>query len=118
MKAGSQQCYPSSVDFDSGTDDPKNPKWYIVWPSNMNRHILPQCVVSYKPSVHAQGKLTKYPVEKLLSKMKSSLSPAKLQEVMNLFHTYRVSDEVAVLLSFIRNFSALFFMWTVLLELE
>lgn len=103
VEAGSQQCYPSSVDFDSGSDDPKNPKWYIVWPSNMNRHILPQCVVSYKPSVPAQGKPKKYPLEKLFSKMKSSLTPAKLQQVMNLFHTYKVSDEVAVFVKFCNN---------------
>lgn len=25
VEAGSQQCYPSSVDFDPGSDDPKNP---------------------------------------------------------------------------------------------
>lgn len=25
VEVGSQQCYPSSVDFDSGSDDPKNP---------------------------------------------------------------------------------------------
>lgn len=55
VETGSQQCYPSSVEFDSGSDDPKCPNWYIVWSSNMNRHILPECVVSYKPSGYMQG---------------------------------------------------------------
>lgn len=56
VEAGAQQCYPSSVDFDSGSDDPKNPKWYVVWTSNMNRHVIPECVVSYRSTGHSQGK--------------------------------------------------------------
>ncbi|KAH7567588.1 hypothetical protein ACOSP7_010432 [Xanthoceras sorbifolium] len=94
VETGSQQSYPSSVDFDSGSDDLKSPNWYIVWSSKMNRHILPECVVSYKPSGYVQGQLrgpmcTKYPLEKLFSKMKSSLSPSKLQEVINLYNSYK-----------------------------
>ncbi|KAK1555337.1 hypothetical protein Q3G72_025040 [Acer saccharum] len=82
-------------DFDSGSDDPKSLNWYIVWSSNMNRHIIPECVVSYKPSGYLQGQsrgahtFTKYSLEKLFSKMKSSLSPSKLQEVINLYHNYK-----------------------------
>lgn len=53
--AGSQQYYPSSIDFDTGTDDPKNPKWYVVWPSVMNRHIIPECVVCFKSSINVSG---------------------------------------------------------------
>lgn len=56
VEAGTQQGYPSRVDFDSGSDDPKNPKWYVVWPSNMNRHVIPVCVVSYRSTGHLQGK--------------------------------------------------------------
>ena len=50
LEAGSQQCYPSSSEFDTGADDPKNPKWHFIWSTNMNRHILPECVVSFKCS--------------------------------------------------------------------
>lgn len=94
VEAGAQQCYPSSLVFDTGSDDPRNPKWYVVWPSNMNRHVIPECVVSYRSTDHLQDQFkgpnrTKYPLEKLFSKMKSSLSPSKLQEVMNLYHTFR-----------------------------
>ncbi|KAK3231153.1 hypothetical protein Dsin_003034 [Dipteronia sinensis] len=95
VETGSKQSYPTSVDFDSGSDDPKSPNWYIVWSSNMNRHIIPECVVSYKPSGYLQGQLrgahafTKYSLQKLFSKMKSSLSPSKLQEVINLYHNYK-----------------------------
>lgn len=51
--------------------------------------------------------------------MKSSLTPAELQQVMNLFHTYKVSDEVVALLSFLATlFFILFLMLTVLCKLE
>lgn len=55
VEAGSQQMYPSSVEYDTGVDDLKNPKWYIVWHAKMNTHILPECVVSYRP-VNTSGK--------------------------------------------------------------
>ncbi|KAK9271324.1 hypothetical protein L1049_026914 [Liquidambar formosana] len=45
VEAGSQQSHPSSVNFDTGVDDLKNPKQYVVWCANMNSHILPECVV-------------------------------------------------------------------------
>lgn len=56
IEVGSQQCYPSSVAFDTGVDDVSHPKWYVVWSTNMNTHILPECVVSYKCSGHIQGR--------------------------------------------------------------
>jgi hypothetical protein len=55
VQAGSQQCHPSSEDFDTGADDPKNPKRYVVWFADMNRNILPECVVSYKSSDNLTG---------------------------------------------------------------
>lgn len=55
VEAGSQQCRPSSVEFDTGADDPINPKWYVVWSTNMNSHILPECVISYKSSTYLPG---------------------------------------------------------------
>lgn len=56
VEAGSQQCYPTSADFDTGADEPKNPKWYVVWSSIMNKHIIPEFVVSFNSSNHVQGK--------------------------------------------------------------
>lgn len=49
VEAGSLQSYPSSVEYDTGVDDLNNPRWYTVWHGNMNTHILPECVVSYRP---------------------------------------------------------------------
>lgn len=45
---GSKQCYPSSNDFDSGTDNLEHPKHYIIWNMNMNTHIYPEFIVSFK----------------------------------------------------------------------
>ena len=55
VEAGSQQRGPSSENFDTGADDPKNPKWFVVWSTKMNTHILPEYVVSFKPSARVTG---------------------------------------------------------------
>ncbi|XP_065877825.1 inactive poly [ADP-ribose] polymerase RCD1-like [Euphorbia lathyris] len=51
---GSQQCHPSSESFDSGTDDLQNPSAYVVWNMNMNTHIYPEFIVSFKISSSAE----------------------------------------------------------------
>ncbi|KAI3469179.1 hypothetical protein Pfo_025842 [Paulownia fortunei] len=45
---GSNEFHPSSEDFDSGVDSLQNPNHYVVWNMNMNSHIYPECVVSFK----------------------------------------------------------------------
>lgn len=45
---GSQQSYPSSEKFDSGVDDLENPSHYIIWHMNVNTHIYPEYVVSFR----------------------------------------------------------------------
>uniref|UniRef100_A0A5B6ZDF7 Putative inactive poly(ADP-ribose) polymerase RCD1-like n=1 Tax=Davidia involucrata TaxID=16924 RepID=A0A5B6ZDF7_DAVIN len=52
---GSKQFHPSSENFDSGVDDLQNPGHYIVWNMNMNSHIYPEYVVSFKVSSDAEG---------------------------------------------------------------
>lgn len=47
--------FPPNVDFDTGVDNIENPTWYVVKWANMNTHILPQCIVSYKSSDNASG---------------------------------------------------------------
>ncbi|XP_071726431.1 inactive poly [ADP-ribose] polymerase RCD1-like isoform X2 [Rutidosis leptorrhynchoides] len=52
VQQGSKQFYPSDKCFDSGVDDLQNPSHYVIWNANMNTHIFPECVVSFKiPSV-------------------------------------------------------------------
>ncbi|XP_022768572.1 probable inactive poly [ADP-ribose] polymerase SRO3 isoform X1 [Durio zibethinus] len=94
VEAGSQQYHPSSLDFDTASDDPKNPEWYVVWSTNANMHILPESVVSFRPSSNMQGQPrplpgVKYSLEKLFSKIKSSLPPAKVQEIWISYTSYK-----------------------------
>lgn len=55
IEAGSLQHRPSSDEFDGGVDDLDNPKWYIVWSTHMNTHILLEYVISYRFSKQSQG---------------------------------------------------------------
>ena len=45
---GSDQTHPSSDEFDSGVDRFENPNKYIIWSTDMNTHILPEFVVSFR----------------------------------------------------------------------
>ncbi|KAL6504288.1 hypothetical protein OROGR_026211 [Orobanche gracilis] len=97
VEVGSQQLYPSSVDCDTGVDDLNNPSWYTVWHANMNTHILPECVVSYRPvnmpgSVKADTNWNNLPsafLAKLFSKLKGALSLPQLQELQTLWVSYK-----------------------------
>ncbi|CAH9099236.1 unnamed protein product [Cuscuta epithymum] len=48
VSLGSKQFHPSNESFDNGVDDLQYPKHYIVWSMNMNTHIYPEYVVSFK----------------------------------------------------------------------
>ncbi|MFS8018434.1 putative poly(ADP-ribose) polymerase, catalytic domain-containing protein [Helianthus anomalus] len=48
VSGGSMQSHPSSEDFQSSVVDLVSPKKYIVWSSQMNTHILPEFVISFK----------------------------------------------------------------------
>lgn len=101
VEAGSQQRFPSSVDFDSGADDLENPRWYVVWCTNMNTHVLPEVVVSYKPANNAQGQFTgdsfvnsvptssSPSIANLISRLRRSLPPPKVQELLNLYSSFK-----------------------------
>ncbi|KAB1216084.1 Inactive poly [ADP-ribose] polymerase RCD1 [Morella rubra] len=52
---GTEQYRPSCKDYDSGVDDLQNPKFYIIWTMNMNTHIYPEFVVSFKIPSKAEG---------------------------------------------------------------
>ncbi|KAF9689621.1 hypothetical protein SADUNF_Sadunf01G0111400 [Salix dunnii] len=55
LQHGSRQFHPSSENFDSGVDDLENPREYIVWNMNMNTHIYPEFVVSFKFTSNSEG---------------------------------------------------------------
>ncbi|KZV54507.1 putative inactive poly [Dorcoceras hygrometricum] len=93
IDAGSRQDHPSSVEYDTGVDDLTSPQWYTVWYANMNTHIIPECVVSYRPA-NVPGSVTdvscvnwvppSHLIAKLLNKMRSSLPVPKFQELQSL----------------------------------
>ncbi|KHN34314.1 Putative inactive poly [ADP-ribose] polymerase SRO5 [Glycine soja] len=45
---GSYQCRSSSQEFDSGVDDLSNPKEYVIWCNQINTHVLPEYVLSFR----------------------------------------------------------------------
>ncbi|KAJ1399540.1 WWE domain [Sesbania bispinosa] len=57
LRPGTRQFRPSSSEFDSGVDDIESPRYYIVWNMNMNTHIYPEFIVSFKVSSDAEGHL-------------------------------------------------------------
>ncbi|XP_008790406.2 probable inactive poly [ADP-ribose] polymerase SRO2 isoform X2 [Phoenix dactylifera] len=76
VEAGSLQFHPSGEEFDSGVDDLANPKWYIVWSTYMNSHILPEYVVSFKSLMRSQ-------------EMAGSLPPSRKQEMEIFYNHYK-----------------------------
>ncbi|KAL1315671.1 hypothetical protein AAHE18_15G000800 [Arachis hypogaea] len=54
---GSRQFHPSSSDYDNGVDDVQSPSYYVIWSMNMNTHIYPEFVVSFKVSSDVEGHL-------------------------------------------------------------
>ncbi|MCL7045362.1 hypothetical protein MKW94_012419 [Papaver nudicaule] len=103
VELGSDQCYPSNANFDTGVDNLANPRWYIVWGSHMSKHILPEYIVSYKSSPdHQQGLPTGTPILKrentpsstmsfprLFTAMKSSLPITSIQELESLYGLFK-----------------------------
>jgi hypothetical protein len=50
------QTNSSNEGYDTASDNPNNPKWYAVWADDINKRILPVCVVSCKTSaIQAAG---------------------------------------------------------------
>lgn len=55
LRPGTRQFHPSSNDYDSGVDDIQNPRYYVVWNMNLNTHVYPEFVVSFKISSDFEG---------------------------------------------------------------
>ncbi|CAA2992706.1 inactive poly [ADP-ribose] polymerase RCD1-like isoform X1 [Olea europaea subsp. europaea] len=52
---GSQQWHPSEEIYDNGVDDLKNPSHYIIWNMNLNTHIYPEYVISFRVPPGVKG---------------------------------------------------------------
>ncbi|XP_045816343.1 inactive poly [ADP-ribose] polymerase RCD1-like isoform X1 [Trifolium pratense] len=55
LRPGSGQLRPSGCEYDNGVDDIQCPKYYVVWNMNINTHIYPEFVVSFKAPLDAEG---------------------------------------------------------------
>ncbi|XP_027362199.1 probable inactive poly [ADP-ribose] polymerase SRO1 isoform X3 [Abrus precatorius] len=55
LRPGTDQSHPSSCEYDNGVDDIQCPRYYVVWNMNMNTHIYPEFVVSFKVLFDAEG---------------------------------------------------------------
>jgi len=53
----SDQVLPSFYEYDNGVDNIQCPKYYVVWNMNMNTHIYPEFVVSFKPPLEVVGNI-------------------------------------------------------------
>ncbi|KAL2340899.1 hypothetical protein Fmac_008839 [Flemingia macrophylla] len=50
-----EQCCPTSDDYDSGVDSFSAPTKYIIWSNNINTHVLPAYVVSFRLPNSSKG---------------------------------------------------------------
>lgn len=64
LHCGSEQWHPSDEKYDSGVDDLENPTHYVIWNMNLNTHIYPVCVVSFRIPPGAEGNLHFVPILK------------------------------------------------------
>lgn len=74
----SQQFHPSSEHYDSGVDDIKNPKHYIIWSTHMNTHIHPEYILSFKVSTQEHDHCT----DSILGTAKRSMLDGPWQQEM------------------------------------
>ncbi|KAL7607525.1 probable inactive poly [ADP-ribose] polymerase SRO5 [Lactuca sativa] len=102
VNPSSTQCHPSSENFQSGVDDLVSPKKFIVWSNQMNTHILPEFVVSFKtpskPSnvnrsqsdgVRIQKPVSPWiPIPELIAALSKILPPKSMKEITQYRRSY------------------------------
>ncbi|KAL6547322.1 hypothetical protein OROMI_023043 [Orobanche minor] len=88
IRAGSEQLHPSSTEFDSGIDDPLEPRKFIIWSAYMNSHILPSLIISlrFRAPYLLDNSSPKVSLEMLLVALSRSLNRSKIDLVLNHVH--------------------------------
>ncbi|WJX88665.1 hypothetical protein P8452_70728 [Trifolium repens] len=101
VPAGSDQCRPSSEEYDSGVDSFSSPKEYIVWSNRINTHVLPEYVLSFKlasnkghEKVGVAGQLMRpsspwMPFPALISVLSKILPPSEIAFITKFHKEYR-----------------------------
>lgn len=98
---GSPKGYPSSSEFDSGVDNASNPTNYVIWEHNMNTHILPAFIISFKgdpiegEQANIQGsRAVRIPtsphmsINGLIKQLTNYLSSSKMASIKKLHQAY------------------------------
>ncbi|XP_010505058.1 PREDICTED: probable inactive poly [ADP-ribose] polymerase SRO1 isoform X2 [Camelina sativa] len=58
LRGDNTQFFTGGEEYDNGVDDVECPKHYLIWNMNMNTHIYPEFVVSFKLSIpNAEGNM-------------------------------------------------------------
>ncbi|KAG2675858.1 hypothetical protein I3760_12G026400 [Carya illinoinensis] len=97
VQIGSEQCHPSSEEFHSGVDNLAAPGKYIVWSTNMNTHILPEFVVSFRapsclagmPKPQRIPTSTWMPFTILISELPKFLPPHTVSELSKYYEAFK-----------------------------
>ncbi|KAL4571053.1 hypothetical protein LXL04_017803 [Taraxacum kok-saghyz] len=79
LEIGSKQFRASDECFDSGVDDLQNPNCYVIWRTNLNTHIFPECSISFKTSPTQKGN----PVDEEIRIQDQHASSSKPEKVLN-----------------------------------
>ncbi|KAG8366117.1 hypothetical protein BUALT_Bualt17G0042500 [Buddleja alternifolia] len=94
ISADSKQFHPSATDFDSGIDNPLDPRKYIIWTPYMNSHIFPNYIISFTGCMGNRNSTMRpnYPRMKLpvlLNVLSRFLEPSKMSSVQKYYNDFR-----------------------------
>ncbi|XP_049404278.1 probable inactive poly [ADP-ribose] polymerase SRO2 [Solanum stenotomum] len=99
IEASSKQFRPTCQDFDSGVDNYLAPKKYIIWPSNMNSHILPNFVVSFRCPSCLLGASSK--IKKVFPKSNSRI---KFHDLLHVLSKYLHPSRIVLISKYYEDF--------------
>ncbi|MCI07715.1 putative inactive poly (ADP-ribose) polymerase SRO2-like [Trifolium medium] len=94
------QTNPSNEGYDTASDDPNNPKWYVVWADDINKRILPVCVVTCKTSaIEPPVKLKISPCEltyasRVYLEIKKRIPIALIPALEDIYGTFKYVREI------------------------
>lgn len=98
VQYGSKQFQPSSEEFQSGVDDLKCAKKLIIWSTNINTHVILECVISFKTLPGYNGGIEGLqshcprpwiPIKELVSGLSKILPPETMQKITECHSKYK-----------------------------
>ncbi|XP_074316908.1 putative inactive poly [ADP-ribose] polymerase SRO5 [Silene latifolia] len=102
---GSGQTHPSSDAFDSGVDSYDKPSKYVIWSTNMNTHILPEYIVTFKANATAAQSPSKGVFPKTQNGIRMPTSPwISFPALISVLARYLPSDAVALISKYHKDY--------------